>query len=149
MSDALAISLTDSARVAVAIARAIAASRGDDDLTATHVALGLLRNGMTPAVAILQESGADLHALRRELEAELKPPRRPRIGEVVLPSTPGEQQLLDQAAGESRARHRSYLGSEHLMLAILRNAESRTARAFARHGVHLDAAMTCFESLSL
>lgn len=142
MTETVGLPLTTRTRIALAIARGIAASRGDDDVTASHIALGLLREAENPAVAALHHGGVDLRALRRELEAELGLPGRPRPGEVALQLTPGEQRIVDQAATESRQRNEGFIGPHHLLLAMLRERESPTARAFARHGFQFETAVT-------
>lgn len=142
MTESLVLPLTTRTRIALAIARGIGASRGDDELTPTHIALGLLREGENPAVAALWHAGVPLPALRRELEAELGAPHRPQPHEAALPSTPGEQRLVDLASAESRLRDDKYLGTEHLLLAMLRDAGTPTAQAFARHGFEFETAVT-------
>ena len=125
MTEGLVLPLTTRTRIALAIARGIGAARGDDDLTPTHIALGLLREGENPAVAALWHAGVPLPVLRRDLEAELGTRHWPRPQEAVLPSTPGEQRVLDLARAESRQRNDEYLGTEHLLLAMLRDVRVR------------------------
>jgi ATP-dependent Clp protease ATP-binding subunit ClpC len=147
MSPEAVLSLTTRTRVALAIARGIAAARGDDDLTPTHIALGLLRERENIAVAILHEAGANLRTLRHELEAELGSCGRPRTAEVAIPATHGEKRVLALAAAESRSRSHPYLGAEHLLFAILHDDTSPTAMLFARHGMDLDCAAACWQSM--
>jgi ATP-dependent Clp protease ATP-binding subunit ClpC len=142
MADTVGFPLTTRARIALAIARGIAASRGDDDVTPSHIALGLLREAENPAVAALHRGGVDLRAIRRELEAELGPPGRPRPGEVALQLTRGERRIVDLATAESRRRKEEYLGPHHLLLAMLREPDSPTAQAFARHSFPFETAVT-------
>ena len=142
MPDTVGIPLSTRARIALAIARGIAASRGDADLTPSHIALGLLREAENPAVAALQHGGVDLRAVRRELETELGPPGRPRSGEVAVDLTPGERRMVELAAAESRRRQEEYLGPHHLLLAVLRESRSPAAQAFARHSFVFDTAVT-------
>lgn len=141
MSDAAPLPLSSRARVTLAIARSIAAARGDEDLSPAHISLGLLREGENAAVATLHHAGADLHALRSDLESALGPERRPRPGEVSLPSTPGESLVRAQAATESQRRHEAFLGPQHLLLALLRNADGPVARVCARHGINYETAL--------
>lgn len=130
--------LSSRARVSLAIARGIAAARGDDDVSPAHIALGLLHEGENAAVATLHHAGADLHALRSDLESALGPEGRPRPGEVSLPSAPGESLVLTQAATESQGRHAAFLGPHHLLLALLRDADGPVARVCARHGINYE-----------
>jgi ATP-dependent Clp protease ATP-binding subunit ClpC len=139
---------TSRTRVALSIARGLAAARGDTDVTTTHLALGLLREGQNLAVAALLHAAVPLGAVRQELEAALgPPPGRPRPDDVAVPLTPGEQGAVEQARTESRLLGNEYVGPEHLLLAILREQSSPAGQVFARHGFssatareHLDAA---------
>jgi ATP-dependent Clp protease ATP-binding subunit ClpC len=142
VTDTVGFPLTTRTRIALAIARGIAASRGDDDVTPSHIALGLLREAENPAVAALQHGGVDLRAIRREFEVELGPPGRPRPREVTLQLTPGEQRIGDLATTESRLRNEEYLGPHHLLLAMLREPDSPTAQTFARHSFLFETAVT-------
>ena len=65
-------------RVALSIARALAAAMGHDDVTEVHVLVGILRKGENPAVAVLLDAGVPLDALRHDLEQLLEPRGRPR-----------------------------------------------------------------------
>lgn len=132
--------LTTHTRVVLAIARGIAASRGDEDLSSTHIALGLLREGENSALAVLDRAGVDLRALRSELEATLGPLGRPRP-EVALPSSPGEEQLLELAAAECRGFNDTAMWPHHLLLAMLRDAQNPVAAALARQNFHLHTAI--------
>ena len=142
MTETGVLPMTTRTRVALAIARGIAASRGDEDLSPEHVALGLLGEGQNPAVAALHYGRVDLGATRRELEAELGAPEQPRPGEVALQPTPGEQRIVEQATAESRRRKDEFLGPHHLLLAMLRDTNSPVARTFARHGFDFETAVT-------
>lgn len=122
-------------RIALAIARSIAAARGDSETTSTHIVLGLLREAENGAVAALQHSGVPLNLIRGELEAELGPPGRPRPDEVALPLTEGERQVLELARIESGIRDDPYVAPEHVLLGVLRDARCPAALVFAHHGL--------------
>lgn len=128
--------------VSLSIARGIAAACGHSDLTGCHVALGVLREGENPAVAALHRAGVALGALRRDLESALPELGRPTFGEVLLPATPGELALLQAADAEARSRSNEYIGSEHLLLATLRDSATPASQVFSRHGVTYDTALT-------
>lgn len=148
MKEAVAHPLTSRTYVAVAVARGVAAAYGHEDLADAHVALGVLREGENPAVAALQHAGVPLSALRRELEAALPRRGRPQRGVVALPATPGEAELMDRAVAEARRQGSEYVGTEHLLLALLRDEESQSARLFARHGFGVDEATRHLDAVS-
>jgi ATP-dependent Clp protease ATP-binding subunit ClpA len=141
MAEHRVLPFTSRTYVSLAIARGIAAGHGHDDLSAAHIALGFLREAENPAVAALQYGGVSLRKLRHDLEAELPTLGHPRFGEVVLPTTPGEEAIIALAAQESASRNDECLGNEHLLLAVLRDPSTGTARVFARHGFSYDAAV--------
>lgn len=118
------IPLTSRARVALAIARAIAAGRGERDLTPLHLTLGLLREGENAALAVLHHQGVDVRRLRGECERALgEPSGRAAPDEVALPLTPGEAQLVATARAASAGLGDEYVGPEHLLLALLASAD--------------------------
>ena len=133
-------------RIALAIARGIAASRGDDDTTSTHIVLGILREAANGAVAALQHAGVPVDEVCVELEAKLGPRGRTRPDEVALPLTEGERHVIEQARTESDLRGDEFIAPEHALLGILRDEQCPASQAFARHGfeylaarAHLDA----------
>lgn len=128
--------LSSHARVALAIARAIAAGRGDRDLTPLHLTLGLLREGANAALAALHHQGVDLARLRHEAERALGPPTgRPAPDEVVLSLTPGEERLVADARAASASLGDQYVGPHHLLLALLDAADPAVAALLAPAGV--------------
>ncbi|MFP5353592.1 MAG: Clp protease N-terminal domain-containing protein, partial [Gemmatimonadota bacterium] len=84
---------TTRVRVALSIARALAAGMGHDEVTDAHVVLGIVREGENPAVAVLQHAGIALDVLRHDLEQALEPRGRARPREVARPLTDGERLL--------------------------------------------------------
>src|SRR5688572_15718015 len=113
MTDASVPPLTTRTRIALAIARGVAAAYGHDNLTAEHVAIGLLREGENPAVAALHHAGVPYGTIRRELERDLQQTPRTRQYDpldIAIPTTDGEQLLLSNAIAESRSRHADYIG---------------------------------------
>lgn len=130
--------LTSRTRVALAIARGIAAARGDLDLTPTHIAIGIFREGSNPALAALWYAGMSEDTIRGialELERSLGeapgdiPPRA-----VTINLSPGEEQMLRSAELEADHFGSPFLGTEHILLAILRS-DSKPARHIAERGV--------------
>jgi len=134
--------LTTRARVALATARGIAAAFGHDELRPEHVALGLIREGENPAVAVFHASGVALRTVRRDLEALLEPRGQPRPREVVLPLTAGEARMVEAAAAQASLRNDEFLGPHHLLLALLADEDEPTSQLLARHGVSYQSAST-------
>jgi ATP-dependent Clp protease ATP-binding subunit ClpC len=120
----------------LAIARALAAGRGDHDVTAVHIALGLLREGENGAIAVLQHRAVPPGQLRRDLE-RLLGPRTGRTApeEVALPLTSGEENILDQARAWSRGQNDDHIGPEHLLMALVADETNLAAQTLARYGI--------------
>jgi ATP-dependent Clp protease ATP-binding subunit ClpA len=133
---------TSRTRVAVAIARAIAAARGDRDLTPTHIAVGILREGANAAIAALWYAGLSertIRALHLDLEHSLsEPPGRIPPRQVTVDATPGEDAVARLGEAEADRFGDSFVGVEHLLLAILRSNGS-VAQRFAERGVSAEA----------
>ena len=127
--------LTTRTRIALAIARGVAAARGDRDLTPTHIAVGIFREGANPALAALFNSGVEADFLRHAaaaLEAALgEPTGHPSPRDIALDITPGEQAVLRTAEAEAAKLGDEFLGTEHIMLAILREPSSELSSFMA------------------
>ena len=142
MTETVTYPFTSRTYVSLSIARGIAAAQGHSDITAAHIALGILREGENPAVAALQLGGVPLRHLRHEIESELPPAGHPHFGEVVLPTMQGEREMLELAAEEVAKLNNPYLGNEHLLLAMLSDPAAPIAQVFSRHGITYDTALT-------
>jgi len=133
---------TNRTYVAIAISRGIAAANGHANITAAHFALGILGEGGNIAISALARCGVPLPHLRHQLESELPPTGHPRFGEVDLPATPGEAEIVDSAALEVAKLNDSYLGNEHLLLAMLSDESDSIAQVFSRNGVTYETFLT-------
>ena len=127
--------LTERARDVLARAHDLADRRGDADLTAAHVALGLLAEGQSVAVYVLSARGVPLNALARELTAALPAPGPPRAAPAIRGWTPADEAFAAQARREASELDTPYYGAEHLLLALLRDRTAAAAQVLARFGV--------------
>ena len=141
MTETVTYPLTNRTYVALAIGRGIAAAKGHSNITPAHIALGILQEGANMAAGALQRAGVHPVRLRHQLESELPPDGHPHLGELVLPSTPGEQAMLEVAATEVGKLGDPYLGNEHLLLAMLYDPETSIAQLFFRNGITYDTAL--------
>lgn len=136
MSNATIGPFTSRTRVALAISRAIAASRGETDVTATHIVLGILWEGKSVAVAGLTHEGINLNILNAQLDTSLgHPSGRTEPRRVALDATAGEEEIVRLGEKEAEARTDEFLGTEHLLLAILRESASEAAELMAAQGI--------------
>ena len=141
MAKAITYPFTNRTYVALAIGRGIAASKGHSNITAAHVALGIVQEGANMAVAAIRRAGVHPTHLRHQLEDELPPDGIPYPGELVLPATSGEHEILEAGEAEAGKLKDPYLGAEHLLLAMLLDPTPAVAQVFHRNGITYDSAL--------
>jgi ATP-dependent Clp protease ATP-binding subunit ClpA len=101
-----------------------------------------------PAVAVLQHAGVPMHRLRWELERTLgEPPGGARPREVALESTPGEAALVAAADRQAAQLKHEYIGTEHLLLAVIAQEASPTTMLLAVHGVTQETATASLHAI--
>src|SRR5690242_15680890 len=92
-----------------------------------HLLLGLIKLGQGVAVNVLQRMGLDLETVRREVEKHVGSSPETKMIENI-PYTPRVKKVLALAAKEARALNHSYVGTEHILLGLLREGEGVAAR---------------------
>ena len=102
-----------------------------------HILLGLVALGEGVAVNVLQRMGIDLDTLRMEVEKAVgSGPETKVIGNI--PFTPRVKKVLALAGSEARALNHSYVGTEHVLLGLLREGEGVAARVLKNLNVDLE-----------
>ncbi|MBN2685411.1 MAG: ATP-dependent Clp protease ATP-binding subunit [Pontiellaceae bacterium] len=102
-----------------------------------HILLGLIALGHGVAVNTLQSLGIDLASVRMEVEKAVGTgPETKTIGNI--PFTPRAKKVLALSASEARGLGHSYVGTEHILLGLLREGEGIAARVLENLGVDLD-----------
>ena len=111
---------TERTRKVLALAREEAWRLGHDHVAEEHMMLGLLREGEGVAAAVLQNLGADLDEISTRLRERML--ARPTSGGPVmdLPYTSRAKKVLELSMREARELNHSYVGTEHLLLGLLR-----------------------------
>ena len=125
---------------AVQKAQAIAAERGHPEIRPEHLLAAFLDQDENIVNAILAKIGAPAGAVRSALEAALA--RLPKVGgggESVL--SPALRQVLDAAHKEAEALKDDYVSTEHLFLAMLKDARGEASRLLRANGVDEDAVL--------
>jgi ATP-dependent Clp protease ATP-binding subunit ClpC len=106
--------------------------------------LGLIKLGQGVAVNVLQKMGLDLETVRMEVEKHVGPhPETKMFGN--MPYTPRVKKVLALAGKEAQALHHTYVGTEHLLLGLLREGEGVAARVL--RSLEVDPARTRNEIL--
>lgn len=96
-----------------------------------HLLLGLIKLGQGVAVNVLERMGLELEAVRMEVEKEVGsgPPQKVAGN---IPYTPRVKKVLALANKEAKSLNHSYVGTEHLLLGLLREGEGVAARVLKR-----------------
>jgi ATP-dependent Clp protease ATP-binding subunit ClpC len=114
------------------------AERFNHDYIGTeHVLLGLVKEGSGVAANVLENLDVDLEKVRLEVEKLVKPaPDVVTMGQ--LPFTPRAKKVLEFAIDEARALDHNYVGTEHLLLGLLREQEGLAAQVLMNLGLKLE-----------
>ena len=128
---------TPRAQQALALAR-LEADRLDHQFVGTeHVLLGMIKLGQGTAVTVLQKLGLDLETIRQAVEKKFRPVAREKvIGRI--PYTPRVKKVLALAMKEARALNHTYVGTEHILLGLLREGDGIAAQVLKDLRVDLE-----------
>ena len=106
-----------------------------------HLLLGLLALGQGVAVTVLERMGISLESLRLEVEKAVgQGPETKTSGNV--PFTPRAKKVLQLAAAEARALNHTYVGTEHILLGLLREGEGVASQVLRNLNVDVDTTRT-------
>jgi len=108
-----------------------------DRLLPEHILLGLLKQGDGVAIDVLKGIGINIDEVRRELEGALREGGEVLIFGEVAPS-PRIEKILRYSAEEAKNLGFTYIGSEHLLLGILREENSKATLILESRGAKLD-----------
>jgi excisionase family DNA binding protein len=103
-----------------------------------HLLLGLLTEGEGLAVQVLKSLGVDLGQARESVEFVIGRGDRPVQGEVGL--TPRAKKVIELAVDEVRRLDHPFIGTEHLLLGLLRERDGIAGRTLVKLGVNLEQA---------
>ncbi len=135
---------TPRAQQALALARKEAERFNHNFVGTEHLLLGLISLGYGVAVNVLQKLGLDLNVVRRKVEECVGTgPAQKTIGNI--PYTPRVKRVLALAAKEAKALNHTYVGTEHLLLGLLREGDGVAARVLT--GLNVDVEKTRVEIL--
>ncbi len=101
-----------------------------------HLLLGLIKLGQGVAVNVLERMGLDLETVRMEVEKEVGS-GAPQKSPGNIPYTPRVKKVLALANKEAKSLNHSYVGTEHLLLGLLREGEGVAARVLKRLDVDI------------
>ena len=128
---------TPRAREVLVLARKEAERLNHDFIGTEHLLLGLMRFGKCVAVNVLNKMGLDLEKIRLEVEKQLsKGPDQKRVGSI--PYTPRVKAVLNSAANEAKTLNHTYVGTEHILLGILREGDGVAERVLKNLNVDIE-----------
>ena len=128
---------TPRAKQVIQIARTEADRFNHSYVGTEHLLLGLVALGQGVAVTVLERMGISLESLRLEVEKVVgQGPETKTVGNV--PFTPRAKKVLQLATAEARALHHTYVGTEHILLGLLREGEGVASQVLRALNVDLD-----------
>jgi len=118
---------TPRARQVLELARKEADRFNHNYIGTEHLLLGLIKLGQGVAVNVLQKMGLDLETVRMEVERQIGTgPETKMVGNI--PYTPRVKKVVALAQKEARQLNHNYVGTEHILLGLLREGEGAAAR---------------------
>ena len=128
---------TPRAQQVLALARKEADRFNHNFVGTEHLLLGLIKLGQGVAVNVLQKMGLDLETVRMEVEKQVGTgPDQKMIGNI--PYTPRVKKVLALAGKEARALNHTYVGTEHILLGLLREGDGVAARVLKNLDVDIE-----------
>ena len=129
---------TDRVKKVMQIAREEAVRLGNDYVGTEHLLLGLIKEGDGVAVAVLRSMNIDLDELAANIEKTITSTGGMMTIGQMLPFTPRAKKVLEIAANEARSMSHKYIGTEHLLLALMKDTESTASNALASAGLEYE-----------
>jgi ATP-dependent Clp protease ATP-binding subunit ClpA len=129
---------TERARRSVFFAQEEAGKLGEIHVSTEHLLLGLIRESDCVAARILDRMGISLTRVQREIERQVARGDG-RVGEDMQ-LTPRSKRVIDLAYDEARQLNNNYIGTEHILLGLIREGEGLAGRVLDRLGATLDKA---------
>ncbi|NNE91912.1 MAG: ATP-dependent Clp protease ATP-binding subunit [Verrucomicrobiales bacterium] len=128
---------TPRAQQVLALARKEADRFNHNYVGTEHLLLGLIKLGQGVAVNVLQKMNLDLETVRLEVEKQVgNGPETKMVGNI--PYTPRVKKVLALAGKEAKALNHSYVGTEHILLGLLREGEGVAARVLKNLEVDIE-----------
>ena len=129
---------TDRARKVMQLANQEAQRFNHDYVGTEHILLGLLKEGSGVAANVLRNLlNTDLDKIRAEVLKLVQPgPDMPTMGK--LPHTPRAKKVIEYSLEEARNLNHNYVGTEHLLLGLLREQEGVAAQVLMNLGIRLE-----------
>ncbi|MFL2942713.1 MAG: ATP-dependent Clp protease ATP-binding subunit, partial [Limisphaerales bacterium] len=137
MSDEGMSNFTPRAQQVLALARKEADRFNHNFVGTEHLLLGLIKLGQGVAVNVLQKMGLDLETVRLEVEKQVGTgPDQKQVGNI--PYTPRVKKVLNLASKEAKQLQHTYVGTEHILLGLLREGDGVAARVLKNLDIDIE-----------
>ena len=128
---------TDRARKVMQLANQEAQRFNHEYIGTEHILLGLVKEGSGVAANVLKNLDVDLRKIRLEVEKLVQSgPEMVTVGK--LPQTPRAKKVIEYSMEEARNLNHSYVGTEHILLGLLREQEGVAAQVLMNLGLKLE-----------
>ncbi|TFE66875.1 NDP-hexose 4-ketoreductase [Methylacidiphilum sp. Yel] len=129
---------TPRAQQVLALARQEAERFGHNHVGTEHLLLGLIKLAQGVAINVLQKLGVDLETVRIEIEKKIGSVPSEGKPTTPIPYTPRVKKVLALASKEAKALNHSYVGTEHILLGLLREGEGVAATILKNLDIDLE-----------
>lgn len=128
---------TDRARKVMQLANEEARRFNHEYINTEHILLGLVKEGSGVAANVLKNLGVDLYKVRSEVEkfAQSGPDT---ASSSKVPHTPLAKQVIESSMAEARSLNHNYVGTEHLLLGLLKHDEGIACQVLTNLGLKLE-----------
>ncbi len=126
---------TEHARRVVYFSQEEAGRLGQNYVSTEHLLLGLIRENDSKSARILDALGVNSEQIRSEIEGQVEHGQRRPGQDMQL--TPGAKRVVDLAYKEARRLNHNHIGSEHLLLGLIREGDGLAGQVLAKLGVDL------------
>ena len=127
---------TERARRSIVLAQEEAQRIGTNYIGTEHLLLGIMSEGESVAAKVLERLGLTLSKLRKEVEANTANSPKSKSPEVVF--TPRAKKVIEIAYEEARSLSNNYIGTEHLLLGLIKESEGVASRVLNNLGIDIN-----------
>jgi ATP-dependent Clp protease ATP-binding subunit ClpC len=127
---------TDRARRVVVLAQEEARMLNHNYIGTEHILLGLIHEGQGVAARALESLGISLEAVRQQVEEIIGQGQQAPVGHI--PFTPRAKRVLELSLRESLQLGHNYIGTEHILLGLIREGEGVAAQVLVKLGADLN-----------
>ncbi len=129
--------LTERARLVMKRAKEEAARIGSSHAATEHILLGLIAEGEGVAATAMRNMGLNLESLRMEILKNVSRDSSGGVSDSTISLSPSGKRAIEFAYQEAQAFGVNFIGTEHLLLGVIRENEGLAARVLASHGIDL------------